>query len=194
MDSPGAQTAGRIAELVNRLGRTVHCLQFSHGLNPAQWETLRYMCRANRYSRTPSALAAFLGTTKGTASQTIKALESKGYLARRSEPSDRRICRIEVTPSGRHLLENDPIHEIERAVAGSGLDLGSTLLGLDCLLQGLHSSCGRRAFGTCERCHHLSVKDEGTPTEGAQCCGLTGDCLDESDKKHICVNFAAARS
>ena len=78
----------KIANLINRLGRSIHCRQFAQGLNPAQWESLRFLARANRYSRTPSALAEYLRTTKGTASQTLKSLESKGYVRRVPVPEE----------------------------------------------------------------------------------------------------------
>ena len=48
-------------------------------LSPAQWMALRYFARANPFSRTPSAFAAFQATTRGTASQAIKALEASGW-------------------------------------------------------------------------------------------------------------------
>src|SRR6516165_1271169 len=51
-------------------------------LSPAQWMALRYFARANTFSRTPSAFAEFQATTRGTASQAIKALEAGGYLVR----------------------------------------------------------------------------------------------------------------
>ncbi len=55
-----------MADLVDRLARIVHGIQFTSGLNPAQWEALRFVARANRNSRNPKALAKFLGVTKGT--------------------------------------------------------------------------------------------------------------------------------
>ena len=64
----------RIADLIDRVSRAVQRLQYTGGLNPAQWVALRYIAQANRYSRSPSAVAEYLGTTKGTASQTLKAL------------------------------------------------------------------------------------------------------------------------
>ena len=90
----------RTVELLDRIGRIAHGLQFAQGLNPAQWEALRFLARANRYSRSPSALAEFLGTTKGTASQTVIALESKGLVSRTRRASDRRSVDLEVTPLG----------------------------------------------------------------------------------------------
>src|ERR1700737_2503624 len=76
-----------IAELVLRLGRIASGEGLVEGLTPAQWTVLRYFARANRFSRTPSAFAAFHGTTRGTASQTIKNLEIQGYLTRMRWPS-----------------------------------------------------------------------------------------------------------
>ena len=61
----------RIAALVDRLGRMAHGMQYASGLNPAQWEALRFIARANRYSRSPGAIARYLGTTRGTVSQTL---------------------------------------------------------------------------------------------------------------------------
>ncbi len=58
--------AERIAELLDRVSRLARELQFVDGLNPAQWEALRFIARANRYSRSPGAFAEFIGTTKGT--------------------------------------------------------------------------------------------------------------------------------
>lgn len=187
MDSPHSRAEVKLAELVNRIGRTIHCLQFAHGLNPAQWEALRYLNRANRYSRTPTALASYLGTTKGTASQTVKALEAKGCLRRRPEPSDRRVCKLEVTEAGSALLAKDPICEIETAVAAAGLDAGPALAGLDRILQDLRASCGMQSFGVCVQCGHFG---DGGPSDGI--CGLTGEGQSEADSTRICVNFQAA--
>ncbi len=69
-----------ITELVFHLGRIASGEGLVEGLTAAQWSVLRYFAQANRFSRTPSAFAAFHGTTRGTASQTIKSLETQGYL------------------------------------------------------------------------------------------------------------------
>ncbi len=105
----------RAVELLDRMGRIVHGLQFALGLNPAQWEALRFLARANRYSRSPTALAEFLGTTKGTASQTLIALESKGVVKRTRRASDRRSVELEVTPLGLELIEKDPLAPVIEA-------------------------------------------------------------------------------
>ena len=73
-----------IAELVVQLGRITHGHGYTEGLTPAQWSALRYLSRANRFSRTVSAFAEFHATTRGTASQTVKCLVAQGYLGQPS--------------------------------------------------------------------------------------------------------------
>lgn len=63
-----------VADAILRVGQMVSGPGFAGGLTWAQWTALRYLARANSLSRTPSAFAAFHGTTRGTASQTIKSL------------------------------------------------------------------------------------------------------------------------
>ena len=107
-----------LTRLLDRVGRMARGLQYSHGLNPAQWESLRFIANANQLSRTPGGLAAFLGTTKGTASQTLKALEKKGYVRGVANGSDKRVRHLAVTDAGRALLNEDPLNCLDRAIRG----------------------------------------------------------------------------
>src|SRR6516165_6731346 len=75
-------SARETAELLLLLGRLVQTEGYDGQLSPAQWMALRFFARANSFSRTPSAFAEFQATTRGTASQAIKALEAGGYLLR----------------------------------------------------------------------------------------------------------------
>jgi len=194
MDPDSEITEKGVLELLCRLGRAMHCMQFSQGLNPAQWEALRYLARANRYSRTPSALAEFLGTTKGTASQTVKALHSKGHVRRRPEPADGRACRLEITETGRAMLHQDPMQDVAAALSSTGLDMVSTAAGLDLLLRGLRANCGPHEFGVCERCRHFCGDDACAEDGGPHRCGLTGEPLSAPETSHICVNFGSCAS
>lgn len=180
-------TAGQIAELLDRLGRATHALQFVNGLNPAQWEALRFLGRANRYSRSPSSLSDYLGTTKGTTSQTLRALESKGHVTRCRDCHDRRGVSLELTESGRALLESDPMREIERAVDGlSGTCAESLAKGVSQVLERIRSRCRQGVFGVCEQCSHLVASGESTTTQ----CGLTGEVLSKEESRQLCVNFS----
>ena len=73
-------SAWAVADLVAHLGRLAYSFGFTEGLTPAQWTALRYLSRANRFSRTVSAFAEFHVTTRGTASQTINGLVDRNYL------------------------------------------------------------------------------------------------------------------
>jgi DNA-binding MarR family transcriptional regulator len=104
-----------IADLVFHLGRIASGEGLAEGLTPAQWAVLRYFARANRFSRTPSAFAAFHGTTRGTASQMIKNLEIQGYLTRMRSDADGRSTRLDLTDKARDILSNDPFEALVRA-------------------------------------------------------------------------------
>ncbi len=74
-----------------------------HGLRDREWMALRFLTRANRFSRTPSALATYVGTTRGTASFIIGELERLGYLERRRSATDSKAtagfsCRLFRSP------------------------------------------------------------------------------------------------
>ena len=97
-----------IAELIFHLGRMSTGDGLVEGLTAAQWSALRYFDQANRFSRTPSAFAAFHATTRGTASQTIKSLEAQGYLTRMRSEHDRRSVRLGLTDKAKGSLANDP--------------------------------------------------------------------------------------
>lgn len=182
----------RVAELVERLSRIAHTLQFADGLNPAQWAALRYLARANRYSLTPGALAEFLGTTKGTASQTLIALETKGLIRRSRAARDRRSVRIELTGDGRETLARDPVRHIVAASAKFTRDDQQAIAeGMDLLLTALQREQGRACFGYCDRCDHLRVVHEDTRGK-RHSCGLTGDELPEDELTRLCVNFKAS--
>lgn len=79
-DGPEAPAAYDIASLIERLVRLLRSEEFDSGLIPAQWEALRYLARCNRFSDSPAALAAYMGSTRGTVSQTVRALERKGLV------------------------------------------------------------------------------------------------------------------
>ena len=114
------------ARLIDRLERLSRSPDARTGLNPAQWEALRYAARANRFSRSPAALADYLGSTRGTVSQTLIALEDKGLIARQQNPKDRRSLELVVTDAGHAMLAGDPLIDLARDIAaGSGDDVSA---------------------------------------------------------------------
>jgi DNA-binding MarR family transcriptional regulator len=112
-------SARETAELLVLVGRLVQAEGYDGELNPAQWMALRFFARANRFSRNPSAFAEFQATTRGTATQTIKALETGGYLVRRPSKSDGRSVSLRVTGKGKKALVRDPFEVLVRALIRS---------------------------------------------------------------------------
>lgn len=179
----------RIANIVNRLGRTIHAFQFAEGLNPAQWDALRYLAKANRYSRTPTAIAEYLRTTKGTASQTLRSLEAKGLITKAADHRDRRVVLLEVAPAGHKILERDPLMRLARSVERLGEDLDRANAFLQSLAAGLEESAGVKRFGLCKNCTHFCKNAIDVLGEGPHRCGLTGDGLAAAESQQICVNY-----
>ena len=97
-------SARETAELLLLLGRLVQAEGYNSDLSPAQWMALRFFARANSFSRTPSAFAEFQATTRGTATQTIKALETGGYLVRQRSEADGRSVSLRLTSKEKKRL------------------------------------------------------------------------------------------
>jgi len=179
--------AHRIAALIERLSRLGRMERFRRGLNPAQCDALNYIAVANRYSRNPSALADFLGSTRGTVSQTLIALERKGLIARRSDARDGRGVTLELTRAGRARLENGdqcPVDRAARALAGADqaelADLLAAMLGQ------AQRQNNFRTFGMCRTCVHFRRNGADGAEGGPHLCGLTREPLSDSDSLLIC--------
>src|SRR6202049_3915157 len=113
-------SARETAELLLLVGRLVQAEGYHGELSPAQWMALRYFARANQFSRNPSAFAEFQATTRGTASQAIKALEAGGYLIRQRSEADGRSVALRLTNKGNEVIARDPFEVLVRAVGSVG--------------------------------------------------------------------------
>ncbi len=183
----------QIADLIERVSRAVQRVQYAGGLNPAQWEALRYISRANRYSRSPSAVAEYLGTTKGTASQTLKALVHKGCVERRTGAGDRRVVEFVLSETGAAMLENDPLDRVGSVVRELSGQLSDQLSDMNAtfglLLRRLREGSGFREFGLCGECRRLCRECAQTEASGPHRCGVTGEALSREEAGQICINF-----
>src|SRR5262249_59138353 len=109
-------SARETAELLLLVGRLVQAEAYDGKLSPAQWMALRYFARANTFSRTPSAFAEFQATTRGTASQAIKALEAGGHFVQQRTKGDGRNVSLRLTSKGKKTLTRAPFELLGRAV------------------------------------------------------------------------------
>ena len=159
-------SARATAEVMAQVLRTTASLAFTEGLNPAQWAALRYFAQANASARSVVAFARHHGTTKGTASQTIAALQKKGLLDRQPSRADRRSVTMNLTDHGRALLAHDPLNELAAAIAGLDDSKHGTLAdGLD---QVLRTLLVRRAQRSADRAaaHHDPDVDDHEEEDG----------------------------
>jgi DNA-binding MarR family transcriptional regulator len=182
------------AELIFHLGRISSGEGLAEGLTAAQWAALRYFAQANRFSQTPSAFAAFHATTRGTASQTIKSLETQGYLTRMRSEGDKRSVRLVLTDKARGILANDPFESLVRAteslspsVQGHFANALQRLLG-----QVTQEKCKPR-FGVCTSCQHL--ESDGCSREGQSpyACGFMSEPLFSEELDGFCINFIQSK-
>jgi DNA-binding MarR family transcriptional regulator len=184
--------AREIIEYLDRLGRLTRAVQYAECLNPAQWEALRFLSQANRYSRTPGALASFLGTTKGTVSQTLSTLEEKGFVTRIRSETDRRCVDLVLTEAGRALMRQDPLRELEATVdrldEGALERINSMLRDL---LQDIQIRNQMKHFGVCWRCDNVVPLDPAAKETCSYRCGLTGEPIVDAETGKICMNFEA---
>ncbi|MEE4191634.1 MAG: MarR family transcriptional regulator [Halieaceae bacterium] len=174
----------RLIELLDRLARVVGNDRTALGLNPVQWEALRFFARANRFSRNPSGLRQYLGVTKGTVSQSIIALEKKGLLKKVPDPRDRRGVEVRLTAKGRKLLMDDPLNRWQADLARlPAAERRSLEAALGHLLRAALQSRQREPFGFCKDCVHFSRHHEaGVP----HFCALLEAPLSDEDSQLIC--------
>jgi DNA-binding MarR family transcriptional regulator len=174
--------AAGLIDRIERLGRGGVQI---HGLNPAQWEALRYLARANRFSRTPAGLAAYLGSTRGTVSQTLIALEQKGFVMRGANEKDRRSVALGLTAKAHDALAEDPLLGVARDLAeAAGGEVASIADTLKNALRATIRRNGGRPFGLCRTCRHFRHDDAAAG--GVHFCSLLKAPLSEADSRHIC--------
>lgn len=187
-----AKNADDLLELVDALGRLVDVHRraegLEEGLQPIHIRALGYLGRANRYSNTPGALADWLGQTKGTVSQSLMLLESRGLVVRTPDGGDGRVLRLALAARGRSLLkklERDADWEAAAdAIPEADADRAAGVL--RGLLANLQRRRGNRTFGVCGTCRHLR-HEEG----GKMRCAMTGDALSARDTTRLCREHEA---
>lgn len=174
-------------DLLDRLIRLAHAEDWTGELNPAQQVALTYLRRANRFSRAPSHVADYLATTRGTASQTLKALARKGLVEELPSPTDRRSISYRVTDAGSAALHQEtgvpPLQQAIHALPEEqreGLDQG-----LEALLRHMLRLRGGRSFGLCHTCRHHQAGPDGAT------CTLLQVPLEPAETGLICHEHAA---
>lgn len=185
-------TAAREAvDLLVQAGNTWHFDGTRQGLRDRDWMALRFLARANRFSRTPTALAQFIGVTRTTVSQMVKELEGRGYLERRQSPQDKRSITLAVTPQGERILVGDPIKPLVNAIFALELGANNFRDILRQVLNGLDSAQHSHHADTCKDCIFLGAKAPGLPSnmQAEFTCRFFRAAITKDEINLLCFNF-----
>jgi DNA-binding MarR family transcriptional regulator len=183
-------TIDRISEILSRLARLIASDGYERGLAPVQWQALRFLALANRFSRTPRGLTAWLGQTKGSVSQTIAALVAKGLVDRGGDEADRRVVRLNLTMAGRALVDAPPKPNAEDLLSVLNLAQQHAFgVMIEAMLASSLVKRGHRPFGICADCRHF---EHGADDAQLHRCGLLQVGLTDSDAQEICIEQEAA--
>ena len=186
-------------EAVDLLIQAACSWQFEHtlnGLRDREWMALRFLVRANRFSRTPSALAQFVGTSRATASQTVKRLEDMGYVQRRSSDQDKRSVILDVTPPGEKILLSDPVTQLVHAISSLESSANDFRDLLRQILDHLDARRDRHHADNCRKCIFLT-EATASPARRKQpeyMCRFFRANLGDSEIDLLCFNFELRES
>lgn len=177
----------QLQQLLERLGSLLQSESRTHlnqyGLQPVQFEALRYLSVCNRYSNTAKAVAEYLSLTKGTVSQSIKVLEVKGLLTKHPDSKDKRIIHLEVTSAGSDLVKllcPSALLKLYCKQAEKG-EPQTIIDSLTSLLRQIQTQHQHKTFGQCMSCvHNLKTG------KNQFFCNLTKEPLSTSDIELIC--------
>ncbi len=176
----------RVFELVERLGTLVRSerrrVARELGLQPVHLQVLEYLSRCNRYSNTPQAVAAYLGATKGTVSQSLAVLERGGWVRKGADPADGRVVRLRITSRAERALERlGAKRGLNQPPGLSAEALRRAEAMLAALLRGWQAANRYRTFGVCRTCRHLLREGPGRFR-----CGLTREALAPAETEQVC--------
>ena len=153
-------TSIRLKALLDRISRLSTSEDWSNSLNPTQRAVLSYLASANQFSRAPSNIAEYMCTTRGTTSQTLKALERKGLVCQFQSSADKRSISFDITTEGMEVLSKDSrldatLRTIDQE---EGVELSRSL---ESIAHQLLAQRGYKAFGICSECKYHSKSAKG---------------------------------
>lgn len=173
----------QVREILDRISRIAASEDWTGDINPTQRAALSYLARANRFSRSPSQVADYLEATRGTVSQTLKALARKNLIEEQRSEQDKRSISYVVTDEGHTALNFTTA--IDQAVGhltqGQADDLA---LALTHLMSDVLQARGGRSFGACRTCRHHQTNPSGAY------CALLQEALEPTETEQICHEHA----
>jgi len=169
--------------MLDRLARVGASEEWAGGLNPTQAAALDYLSRANRFSRSPTQVSDYLSATRGTVSQTLKALARKGLIVERRSAADKRSISYDVTTAGpAALTQQDTLDTTLTSLSDREAKLFADALHK--ILKDVLDRRGGRQFGLCKTCKHHGRKGKSAH------CLLLDTPLKPAEASQICYEHA----
>jgi DNA-binding MarR family transcriptional regulator len=187
-------------ELLIQAAGACHVLDDRRGLRDREWKALRFLARANRFSRTPTAVAIYIDSTRATATQIIKTLEDLAYVVRKPAPRDKRSVMLCVTSQGEKLLaQHDPISGMANAIATLNEDDRLNLRNaLNEILSRIDAPRVETHTGRCSDCIFLRKGPDARTAKGRANtefrCRLYRAQLAADETELLCTSFERAGS
>lgn len=189
--------ARKLRDGLERLGAALRADQWEAlaqtPLNPTQAQILSFLSR--RGGARVGAVAAALGVSQPTATDSIGALERKGLAARRAEPQDARATTAAATARGRALAKSveSRVGATERALASLDVGEQTQLLGLVIkLIRNLQREGAIAPQRMCVACRHFrpyAHDDAAAPHH----CAFVDAAFGEESLRVDCADHAAAQ-
>jgi DNA-binding MarR family transcriptional regulator len=175
-----------LERLCNLMRADIRAVCNDYGVQLVQFEALEFLTRCNRYSDTPLSVSEFLGLTKGTVSQTLKALEKKGLLRKQVDASDRRLVHLKPTAKGLQLVERAfPAPALKQGFDQLSKPEGrATVETLRVLLRSVQQANDFKTFAPCKTCRYNKKQNSG------YFCELTQESLTVQDVELLCREHA----
>ncbi len=182
----------RLLNLLERVGTLLRAEErktaATLNLHPVHLQVLRYLAQCNRYSNTPMAVSDYLGTTKGTTSQSLLVLQRHGYLQKEPDLKDRRVVHLVLTPKGqalaRDLTSSFSMEKILAELSDEDIDTAQRVI--EQLLRNLQRVNQHQPFGQCRTCRYLITTRDRVLLR----CGLTQELLQDEETIKICQEHA----
>jgi len=172
-----------IERISNLLRNALRYSGSKQGLQPIHMEALSYLSSCNRYSNTPQGVTDYLGLTKGTVSQTLNLLVSKGLIKKIQDRKDGRKRHLTLTSEGHKVIKNRlPAPVFLEAYKYLAPAMQSQFTeNLELLLRTMQQNNALKSFGVCHSCRFNQQTSAHTSF-----CQLTEETLSKEDTQHIC--------
>jgi DNA-binding MarR family transcriptional regulator len=187
-------TAATVVAALHRLARGLRTHRQSvatrHGLTPLQLDLIRTLADGPPPEPLVGLLAFELGVTQPTVTDSLRALESKGLLERRSAPLDRRRTESVLTPAGRTLLGelNAADEKVIASVATLPAEVQEGTLGVVLVL--INSLLDAGIINVARNC--LSCRFHESSAAADHRCALLDAVLSASELRFNCPDHQAS--